>query len=437
MPKVEPMPAPMCARQVLATDSAQATSLSVVVALLTVSVFINYIDRGSLSIAAPALKDYLHFSLSQLGILLSAFFWTYTGLQIVSGWLVDRVNVNWVLAAGFFVWNIATAATGFVHSFAMLLALRLLLGAGESVAFPSYGKILARHSPEVTRGSANAFIMSGIAAGPAFGIFFGAMLMGRYGWRPFFVGLGFLSLLWLVPWMRWMPEGPGLPVTATAHAASLAEILAQRSAWRTFGGLFAYNYVSYFLLTWLPVYLVQERNFSMQKMGTIGGLAYLALAISAVISGQLSDLWIAGGGTPTRVRKTFTAFGLAVSSCSCLAVAVFASSSVLATLFLFVTCIGAGMCTSNLWAITQTLAEPLAAGKWTGLQNFVGNFAGLVSPALTGYVVDRTGHFFWAFAVAAGVLLCGALSWAFVIGPVEPVEWKSHATLSAPDASVV
>ena len=99
-----------------------------------------------------------------------------------------------------------------------------------------------------------------------------------------------------------------MAVSCTAQAPSIPEILKQRSAWGTFVGLFSYNYLSYFLLTWLPFYLVRERHFSMQKMGSIGGAAYLILAVSALISGWVSDLWIARGGTPTRVRKTFTAW---------------------------------------------------------------------------------------------------------------------------------
>src|SRR5580693_5845348 len=207
------MPASPAASSHGVQERGLSKSLSPVVVLLAISVFINYIDRGSLSIAAPSLKDELRLSPSQLGILLSSFFWTYAGFQILSGWLVDRFNVNWVLGAGFLIWSSATAATSSAHSFAVLLALRLLLGAGESVAFPSYSKILAKHCPEILRGRANAFISSGIASGPAFGIFFGGMLMARYGWRPFFIGLGFLSLLWLFPWTKWMPTGPGLGVS--------------------------------------------------------------------------------------------------------------------------------------------------------------------------------------------------------------------------------
>lgn len=411
--------------------------LSLVVALLAISVFINYIDRGNLAIAAPALKDQLNLTPSQLGILLSSFFWTYAGFQIVSGWLVDRFDVNWVIAAGFFIWSAATAATGLMQGFAMLLTMRLLLGIGESVAFPSYSKILAKHFPESVRGRANSLISVGIAAGPAFGIYFGALLIASYGWRPFFIGLGLLCLLWLLPWMKFMPRGPGMPVSPTAHAPSIPQILEQRSAWGTFVGLFAYNYLSYFLLTWLPFYLVRERHFSMDDMGKIGGAAYLTLATSALICGWISDFWISRGGSITRVRKTFTAVGLAAASLFCIAVVVFSFDSRLALFFLFATCASAGLCTSNLWAITQTLAGPLAAGKWTGLQNFVGNFAGIVSPALTGFVVDRTGHFFWAFAAASVVLLVGAISWAFVVGPVEPVEWRKDSLVSAADAPSV
>jgi ACS family D-galactonate transporter-like MFS transporter len=411
-------------------------AVSFVAILLAISTFINYIDRGSLSLAAPLLKLELQLSPWQLGILLSSFFWTYTGFQIVSGWLVDRFNVNWVLAGGFFIWTMATVTTGLVHGFQMLLVMRLILGTGESVAFPSYCKILAKHFPEALRGRANSFISAGIAGGPAFGIFFGAMLIARYGWRPFFIGLGLFSLLWVPPWKRWMPNGPGLDVSSTAQTPGLLEILKQRSAWGTFVGLFAFNYLSYFLLTWLPSFLVNERNFSMQKMGTIGGIAYLLLALSALMCGWFSDLWIARGGTPTLVRKTFTTTGLAISSCSCLAVVTFASDARLAVLFLFVTCAAAGLCTANLWSITQTIAGPLAAGKWSGLQNCFGNFAGIIAPALTGFVVQRTGHFFWAFASTAAVLLAGALSWAFVVGRVEPVQWKGKSFVRTPDAEV-
>jgi MFS family permease len=179
-----------------------------VLALLVVAVLINYIDRSNLSIAAPLLKDEFRLSASQLGILLSSFFWTYTLFQIVSGWAVDRFDVNWVIAAGFLTWSLATAATALVHGFILLLMIRLILGIGESAAFPSCSKILARHCAERRRGLANALIMTGMMLGPALGTFAGGMLMARFGWRPFFLVLGLASLVWLLPWLKWMPREP-------------------------------------------------------------------------------------------------------------------------------------------------------------------------------------------------------------------------------------
>ncbi len=192
--------------------------LIAVVVLLGISVFINYIDRGNLSIAAPMLKDELGISPVRLGILFSAFFWTYACLQPVTGWLVDRFDVNWVMAIGFFLWSSATAVTGFVHTFTTLLMIRLFLGIGESVAFPSYSKIIALNIPEEHRGLANSAVTAGLAAGPGVGMLLGGTLMTRLGWRPFFILFGLVSLLWLLPWMKYMPRSAN--PDARQHSAS-------------------------------------------------------------------------------------------------------------------------------------------------------------------------------------------------------------------------
>src|SRR5947209_10948049 len=264
-------------------------ALSGLAVLLAISIFINYVDRGNLSVAAPLLKQELHLTPSQLGILFASFFWTYSTFQIVSGWLVDRFAVNAVLAMGFFVWSISTFATGLVRGFGLLLLMRLLLGVGESVAYPSYSKIISRHFTELQRGRANSIICAGQASGPAFGVFVGGILLPRIGWRGFFVVLGATSALWLVPWLMHMKresraEQAARPAPAVegaltnpAKSTSIVQILRQRSAWGSFGGLFAYNYVWYFFITWLPTYLTNERHFSLQKMSGITGIALLIL----------------------------------------------------------------------------------------------------------------------------------------------------------------
>jgi len=403
-------------------------ALSLVLVLLAISVFINYVDRGNLSIAAPMLKDELGLSAAQLGLLLSAFFWTYACLQPLAGWLVDRLNVNWVFAGGFFLWSAATATTGIVHTFAVLFVLRLLLGMGESVAYPSYSKIIALNFPEERRGTANSLISAALLLGPGFGMLFGGLLMARFGWRPFFVVLGLTSLLWLVPWLKWMPNRTEAVRTDNTRAPSLPEFLRLRSAWGSCIGLFSCNYISYFLITWLPFYLVRERHFSMNGMAKIGGIAYLLGACFATMSGWLSDRWIMAGASPTRVRKFFTGAGTTIAGIflglTVLGGPVYCVAALMLGVVFF------GVLSSNVWAITQTLAGPQAAGRWTGFQNLVGNLAGVVAPALTGFVLQRTGHFYWAFAVLVTVAFSGALSWVFLIGPVEQVVWR-RSTLSS------
>ena len=393
--------------------------------LLALSVFINYVDRGNLSIAAPLIKDELGLSPSQLGILLSSFFWTYTAFQIPVGWLVDRFDVSLVLATGFFIWSAATAATGLMHGFTALLIVRLALGMGEAVAYPSYSKILARDFSGHHRGLGNGAIAAGQTSGPAFGLFFGGMLVARFGWRPFFMGLGLICLLWLIPWLKWRPRTPQIsPQNPVAPTASLLAILEQRSLWGACVGHFAGNYLIYFLLTWLTYYLVRERNFSLSKMGRIAGVAFLCCAASSAISGPLSDRWIAAGASPNRVRKLLLVIGLGGAG-TVLVLCVVAPPSLSIGLLLLSSALY-GLSNPNIFAAAQILAGPLAAGKWMGFQNFVGNFAGIVAPALTGLLVEKTGHFFWPFAVTGVITWIGSLSWIYVVGPIEPVNWPKE-----------
>jgi MFS family permease len=408
-------------------DEKLSPALWGVLTLLFLALFINYIDRGALSIAAPMLKEQFGMSPGRLGVLLSAFFWTYASFLLISGWLADRFDPGVVLAAGFFLWSMATLFTGVLPGFAGLFAMRLLLGAGESTAYPCFSNLLVRHFPERHRGFANAFISMGISAGPAFGLLLGALLMGRYGWRPYFIGLGCVGLLWLPLWMKKMPRMALSLGSAQGKVVEpgprMTEILRQRSAWGTFLGHFGGNYMLYCLLTWLPYYLVRERHFSLQRMGRIGALAYLLMACVAVISGAASDQWIAAGRSATFVRKAMIGTGQLIGGVFLAACAM--AGPDLAVAFLLVASAAFGLNASNVWAITQTLAGPRASGRWTGLQNFVGNLAGIAAPAVTGFAVERTGNFLWAFLITGAISILGAASWVFVLGRIEPVEWSS------------
>jgi len=395
-----------------------------VLALLVLSGFINYIDRSNLSAGATNIQKDFHLTQFQFGLLAGAFFWTYALSQLLgfAGWLVDRFHVSWVLFGGFLLWSSAMGSTGLARSFVALFATRLMLGIGESVAYPCYSRILT-HFPENHRGLTNAWIDAGTKSGPALGSLTGALLIARFGWRAPFVGLGFGSLLWLIPWYIWMPRGKSFstPVDQTL-VPSVWRIFSERSAICTALGLFCSNYFWYFLITWLPPYLETERHFSKTKMGLIASLAYLAVAISSVVSGWLSDRWIRRGGTPTRVRKTFAGLGLTLSIII-LPVAL-VQDETLAIVLLMLASLSYGLFASNVWAITQTLAGTHAAGKWTAVQNGFGNFAGFVGAGFTGWLVQVTGLYAASFAVAAAVALTGAAIFVFGVGPVVPIQWN-------------
>ena len=391
--------------------------------LLAICAVINFVDRGNLSIAAPLLKQELRISASELGILLSAFFWTYTAMQFVSGWLVDRFDVNRVMAAGFLLWSLATTATGLVRGFAVLVAMRLILGIGESVMCPAWSKIFSVHLSEHHRGFANGVVQAAVRSGPAVGTFGAGLLIAKYGWRPAFIGIGLISLVWIPAWIKWMPRD-GATVRSVLAGPGFADILRQRSFWGACGGHFSVLYLLYFMLTWLPFYLVRERHLSMQSMVKIASAYYLIDALSAITTGWLSDSFIRRGYTPTRVRKSAMAIGHMIAAIALAGCALANSQWYLA--YLVAIGVGEGVAGSGPFAFSQTLAGPHAAGKWSGLQNTFANLSGVVAPALTGFLVDRSGNFLMALAISAAVLVAGGISWVFLVGRVEPVNWKSE-----------
>ena len=412
--------------------TARARGQWILLSLLVVSVTINYIDRGNLSIAASRIAGELQLDPEKIGLLLSSFFWTYAAMQIVSGWLIDRYSVFWIFAGGFFIWSAATVLTGLAGGFVTIFALRLLLGIGESVSYPAYSKIIAQGFTEQHRGLANGLIDLGSKAGPALGLMIGGVVLSHYGWRTLFIAVGLISMLWLIPW-AWVARratrksDDSVSLSGLEEGPVLIEIAGQRSAWGTFLCLFCGNYVWYFLLTWLPWYLVRERHYSEAAMGRFGSLAFWAVGLASLISGWISDRMVERGGSPTFVRKMFAAGGL-TGAIVILGVPLLQSQEASLYVLIFA-CISFGCYSSHPWLISQTLAGPAAAGRWSGMQNAIGNLAGVIAPWLTGRIVRDTGHFVYAFAVVSVILGVGAASYIFVIGRIEPVIWRPKATL--------
>jgi len=398
-----------------------------VVPLIAVVIFINYVDRGNLATAAPLMKDELGLSSTQIGVLLSAFFWSYVPAQILAGWLAERINPYRTLALGLALWSIATALSGVATGFAMLIGLRLLLGLGESAAFPCSSKLLAQHLPSHRLGGANGLIGVGMALGPTLGTFGGGLLIAQIGWRSVFILFGLCSLLWLVPWYAATRSvSDQINVQSVDTGPSLAEIMKRREVWGASLGQFCGNYAFYFVISWLPLYLVKARGLSVEHMAELGGLIYLVYAISSITVGRLSDRWIRSGASDNRVRKTLIIVGHLMMAASLIVTAV--GDIRVSVIGLMVAGVAFGFNTPTLYAIGQTLAGPQVTGRWMGIQNCVANVAGIVGPVITGFVVDRTGQYYWAFIIAAAIAAIGIIGWGFMITTVAPLNWHSRAT---------
>jgi MFS family permease len=394
-----------------------------VVLLLAAAVCINYVDRGNLATAAPLIQDEMHLSATQLGFLLSAFFWTYVTAMTPAGWLAERFGARRVLAGGVVIWSAATLLTGLANGLIVLLLLRLLLGLGESTAFPSVSKALASEVPQSQLGMANGVMSFGYLVGPALGTFLGGMLMARVGWRAVFVLFGCLSLLWLWPWLRTPMRSTPKPQAENREGGpSFARILRQRGLWGASLGHFASNYNFYFILAWLPVYLVKARGFSMESMAAVAGGAYLINALSALLMGWATDRWCRAGRSPDVIYKGIMALTHIVSIGCMAGMAMLPLKGSIACLFLYeVFC---GLSSPGVYAIPQILAGPLAAGRWVGVQNTCGNISGIVAPALTGLLIDWSGSFVSAFVFASAVNVLGIIGWVFILPRIAPVNWQ-------------
>lgn len=408
-----------------------AAASGTVAVLLSLALLVNYIDRGSMSTAAPLLQQEFSLTHTEMGWVLSAFFWTYVIFQPINGALVDRIGAERVLAGGLAIWSIATVMTGLSNGLLMLIAFRLVMGASESVFYPSALSVLATRVADRFRSRATGTMQLGSYVGPFIGTLVGGWVMNFYGWRVMFMGLGVLSLLWLVPWTRLVGLSRAIPLATTGSAvagvATYRQILRQRGLWAGMLGTFCGNYMFFLMFTWLPTYLVEERGLSLPRSQFYTSLFYWAEAASVFISGWLIDRWIVSGASPNRAYKT--ALGL---SCSAVGLCLLLCSGVdIAVLpyVLIMMGVADGLAGPSNCSMTQIMAGPVATGRWMGLQNAVGNIAGITASIITGKIVDLTGHYAAAFVLASVIALVGVFAWLVLMPTVRAVHWGSPAAV--------
>lgn len=393
----------------MATIATTTNVSRALVIMLGAAVFLNYVDRGAIAVAAPLMKGELNLSATEFGTAVSAFFWIYAPVQLLVGWLCDRFSVYRLMALGVIVWALSTLLMGFAGGFLSLLVLRVMLGIGESIAFPGSSKIIARHVPAEQRGMANAAVAMGIALGPAIGTLAGGMIVAKLGWRPMFIAFGLATLIWLIPWQRIVSALPTVHKETKEPMVPIARLIDKWALWAMGIGHAASNYGFYFLLAWLPLFLVQQRGLSIEQMTWLATLGYAAQAVACLAFGAISDRWTRSGKSEAGMRRGMLAAGQLLMALSIIGIAFTTNLYWLAVLLCLAGAATASLST-NLYSVAQMFAGPRATGTWVGIQNALGNVSGIVGPIASGLLIDRSGYT-GAFYLAAGVSAFGAIWW--------------------------
>lgn len=391
-----------------------------ILSLLCVGFMVAYFDRVNLSVAVADrdFKSFFQLSTVDRGNLNSAFFWSYTILQIPAGWIVDRYGVKFPYAIGFLVWSLVSAGTALAGSVSQIFGLRLLLGVGESVITPAGMRWIRFNYPENQRGFAVGIYMAAAKIGPALGTPLAGWLIINQGWKGMFLVIGLGCLLWLIPWMLLVKDDDRdiervQRQTATTPGLSFAEVMKSRVIVGTIIGTFCYQYFVYYCLTWLPSYFAEHRGYDLGKSSLFTGFSFTGMAIVATLAGYAADRMIERGGDPVRVRKGFIYAGFIVASTQ--AFGIIASSNEVALFFSIFSLSGLGLTTANYWALTQTLLSGAAVGRVVGVQNMAANFPGIVAPILTAWLIKVTGSYNAPMVAIGFFLICGILAYYFLV----------------------
>ncbi|MGF6241936.1 ACS family D-galactonate transporter-like MFS transporter [Paraburkholderia sp. GAS38] len=413
-----------------------------VAGLMWSAIAINYIDRTVLSAAAPHLQSEFHLGAMEMGIVMSAFFWSYSLLQLPAGMLADRFGQKLVLGMAVFWWSLATAVTGLATGFKSLVALRVMLGVGEAGSYPSNAGIATRWFPRKERATVAGIFDSGSKLGGAVALPLIAWLLATFDWKVTFAITGALGLVWCVVWVVAFRNSPA--DHRRVNAAELAYIrdgaeaprrdnaLAEVPWYRLFGyrniwamciGFFMINYNSYFFITWLPTYLVKARGMSMIEMGFMASLPLILSMVVEILAGWASDrVYASGRLSLTATRKLFLIVGLLMASS--IGLAAFAASPLVAVALLCVAKSGTTVAASQVWALPGDVAPRNMVSRVAGIQNTVSNMGGVVGPVVTGAIVGATGSFVPALLFSSALIVIAMLNYLFLLGRVEPIQFN-------------
>ncbi|WP_407150829.1 MFS transporter [Bradyrhizobium sp. ORS 86] len=440
---------------VSAAEARRSRVRLLIVTMLFLVTTVNYADRATLSIAGPALSKELHLDPVAMGYVFSAFGWSYVIAQVPCGWLLDRFGSKWVYAIGIIVWSAFTAMQGMVGFLAagsaviVLFALRFLVGIAEAPSFPANARIVAAWFPGNERGTASAFFNSG----QYFATVIFAPLMGwiahEHGWSHVFYVMGGLGIVVGIVWIKTIYEPKDHPAINEAEFdyikaggalvdmdapkegkapdsgprwAHIRQLLGNRMMLGVYIGQYCINTLTYFFLTWFPVYLVKERGLSILQAGFVATLPALCGFIGGVLGGVISDYILRRTGSLTMARKIPIVGGMllsmAIIGCN------YVEGQALVVGFMALAFFGKGIGALG-WAVVSDTSPKEAGGVSGGLFNTFGNLSSITTPIIIGYILAATGSFNGALVFVGANALVAAVAYLFIVGEIKRVQLKA------------
>lgn len=420
-------------RTVAPAVQARSRTRFMILALIAGGTTINYLDRSVMGIAAPSISADLGLNAAMMGLIFSAFSWTYAAAQIPGGILLDRLGTKLTYWLALTLWSLFTGLQGLATGFASLLGIRLLIGATEAPCFPTNSRVVATWFPQSERARATSIYTLAEYCGLAFLTPLLFWVLHAYGWRFLLMAVGLVGVLYGLVWWRkfhephqskqanqaeldYIAAGGGVVdggQKATRFAWSqIPQLLKQRNMLGICLGQFACNSTNVFFLTWFPTYLVTERHMPWLKVGWVAVLPFIAASAGTLVGGWLSDSMLRRGISLNLARKVPVITGLLASSV--IVLANYVQSDALVVAILCVAYFAQGM-SALAWMIVSDIAPKGLIGLSGGLFNLFANAAGIVIPLVIGIIVTLTGSFVWALAFISLVTLCGAGCYLFLV----------------------
>jgi len=423
-------------------DSATGTRSRVrlgVLALISLATMLNYLDRAVMGVAAPAITAELSISPEVMGLLFSAFSWTYALAQVPGGVVLDKLGTRLTYGLSLGFWSLFTLLHGLAANVAMLFGCRLGLGIAEAPCFPTNSRVLSTWFPQTERARANSVYAVGQYVGLAFLSPVLFWIVSGWGWRALFIIFGAIGIVFAFVWhalyrdpqysksvnrleLDYIEAGGGLEHKGEAVPFSwstVGKLLCKRQILGASIGQFCGNSTLVFFLTWFPTYLVTERGMDWLKSGAFAVLPYIAASVGVLLGGVISDKLIERTGSANLGRKLPIVGGLLLASTIILANYVDDNSTVI--LIMSVAFFGQGMVNLG-WTLISDVAPKALIGLTGGVFNFCANLAGIITPIVVGVVVGATGSFYGALAYIGILGLVGAAAYIFIVGDVHRVE---------------